>query len=152
MSPDVCLHQLFEAAARAHPDAVAVTAADGELTYAQLDARSARLAARLVEAGVGPDMIIGLYVERTTELVVGMLGILRAGGAYLPIDTTFPDDRVRWLIADSGAPVVVTGAQPAPALAGAATATIVTVDDEPHGGAPGHRRPAPRCASETSPT
>lgn len=121
-----CLHELFEVSARANPEHVAVTAADGELTYGELDIRSGELAARLAEGGVRPGTIVGLFAERTTEMVVGLLGILRAGGAYLPLDTAFPADRVRWLLGDSGAKVVVTDSRSAADVV-CDTTTIVTV-------------------------
>ncbi len=113
---DVCLHQLIEAQARRTPEAVAVEvdAAAGEsgegresLTYAALDARAGRLARRLRRLGVGPDTVVAICAERSTALVVGLLAILKAGGAYLPLDPEYPADRLRTMLRDSGAQVLL---------------------------------------------
>ncbi len=127
--PRACLHHLFESAARADPDAIAVSAGNGELTYGELDARSTRLAARLVRAGVGPEVVVGLHLGRTYELVVAMLGVLKAGGAYLPIDPTFPVERVEWLVSDSGASVVVFGPGVVPTML-PPSVVLLPVDEE----------------------
>ena len=81
-----CLHALIEAQARRTPDAPAVVFENQRLTYAELDRRANALAHRLVAQGVGPDVRVGLQLERSLELIVGILGILKAGGAYVPID------------------------------------------------------------------
>ena len=78
------------------------------MTYAELDARANRLARRLRARGAGPEALVGLLVERSMETVVGILGILKAGAAYLPLDPAYPDDRLAWMLEDSGARLVVT--------------------------------------------
>jgi amino acid adenylation domain-containing protein len=134
-----CLHEIFEERAREAPHRVAVSGRDGELTYGELDARAGRLATRLRRAGVGPDVLVGLFMDRGVDLVVGLLGILKAGGAYVPIDATWPQERVRLLLADSAAPVVVSARRLADRLDPRA-ATPVWVDHD-DGGDDGHDAP-----------
>ena len=102
-----CLHQLFEAQAQRTPGAPALVFEGRRLTYAELDRRANGVARRLAGLGVGPDVTVGLHVERSLEMIVGMLGILKAGGAYVPIDTAFPAERVAYMVADSQAKVVL---------------------------------------------
>ena len=78
------------------------------LTYGELDARANQLAHHLRALGVGPEVVVGLCVERSLEMVVGLLGILKAGGAYLPLDPDYPPERLAFMLADAGAPVLVT--------------------------------------------
>jgi amino acid adenylation domain-containing protein len=101
-------HRLFEAAALREPGATAVVAADGSLTYAELNARANQLARRLRALGVGPDVPVAVCLERSTRLLVGLLGILKAGGAYVPIDPAYPAGRVAFMLEDCRASVVVT--------------------------------------------
>ncbi|MDH6593497.1 amino acid adenylation domain-containing protein/non-ribosomal peptide synthase protein (TIGR01720 family) [Variovorax sp. TBS-050B] len=96
------LHRRFEARAAAHPDAIAVVFGDKALSYRELDARANRLAHRLAGLGVGPEVRVGIAVERSLEMVVGLLGILKAGGAYVPLDPDYPADRLAYMVADSG--------------------------------------------------
>ncbi|HXU46379.1 MAG TPA: amino acid adenylation domain-containing protein, partial [Thermoanaerobaculia bacterium] len=106
----VRLEARFFAQAARRPEAVAlVTGATGEeMTYAELAARARRLAARLRALGVGPEVRVGLCTGRGPEMVAGMLGILAAGGAYVPLDPAYPPERLRYLLEDSGARLVVT--------------------------------------------
>ncbi len=92
----------------ARPDAVALCHRDVELTYAQLDVRANAVAAQLRKAGVGRDIAVGILLPPGVDLVVGLLGALKAGGAYVPINPQLPDERIRWMLADSGARAVVT--------------------------------------------
>jgi amino acid adenylation domain-containing protein len=110
-----CVHQLFEAQARETPNAVAVSFEGVRLTYCELDRRANQLARFLRRMGVGPEVLVGLGVERSPELLVGLLGILKAGGAYLPLDASYPGQRLAWMLEDARVSVVVTQA----ALAGA---------------------------------
>ena len=103
-----CLHQLFEAQAQRTPGAPALVFEGRRLTYAELDRRANGVARRLVGLGVGPDVTVGLHVERSVEMIVGLLGILKAGGAYVPIDTAFPAERVDYMVSDSGAKAVLS--------------------------------------------
>ena len=99
---------LFAAQAARTPDAAAVLFEDRVLSYAALDAHANRLAHHLQGLGVGPETMVGLLVERSPEMVVGLLGILKAGGAYLPLDPNYPPERLAFMLADAGAPVLVT--------------------------------------------
>jgi amino acid adenylation domain-containing protein len=109
---DAGAQELFAAQARRTPDAVAVVFGDGPqtaaLTYAELAGRAGRLARHLRRLGVGPDVLVGLFVERSLDMVVGMLGILQAGGAYVPLDPGYPEQRLAFMLEDTRAPVVVT--------------------------------------------
>ncbi|WP_255663135.1 non-ribosomal peptide synthetase [Myxococcus sp. RHSTA-1-4] len=102
------VHALFEAQAGRMPEAVAVVYGGAALTYAELDQRANRLAHRLHALGAGRGSTVGLCVERSAELVVGMLAILKAGAAYVPLDPAYPRERLAWMLADAGAPVLLT--------------------------------------------
>ncbi|TBV01630.1 amino acid adenylation domain-containing protein, partial [Stutzerimonas kirkiae] len=99
---DQCIHQLIEVQTNKAPDSVAVVFGEQELTYQQLNQRSNQLAHKLRALGVGPDVLVGIAVERSLEMVVGLLGILKAGGAYVPLDPEYPQDRLAYMIEDSG--------------------------------------------------
>ncbi len=105
-----CLHDLFAAQVARTPDAVATTYEDRCLSYGELDRRSNQLAHHLRSLGVGPEVIVGLCVERSPEMVIGLLGILKAGGAYLPLDPSYPPERLGYMVADAAAPILVTQA------------------------------------------
>ncbi|MFD4987447.1 amino acid adenylation domain-containing protein [Streptomyces sp. NPDC058374] len=115
-SSSTSLHRLFEQTVRKGPDRVAVTAPDGRLSYAELNARADALAARLRTLGVGPEVPVVLFADRSTELLVGLLGILKAGGGYVPVDPDYPAERIELLLRESGARVVVTAAKAADRL------------------------------------
>ncbi len=105
---DKCVHQLFEEQAARTPDSVAVVFEDQSLTYAELNVRANQLARHLQSLGVEPEVLVGLCVERSFDMIVALLGILKAGGAYVPLDSELPEVRLRFLIADSSMPVVLT--------------------------------------------
>ena len=107
---DKCLHELFAEQAARVPDAVALVYEESELSYGELEQRSNQLAHYLRGLGVGPEVIVGLCVERSLEMVVGLLGILKAGGAYLPLDPGYPGERLAYMLEDARASVVVTQA------------------------------------------
>jgi amino acid adenylation domain-containing protein len=100
--------ELIEAQARQRPEALAVEGESGALRYAELDAQANRLAAYLRQRGVGRDVAVAVLMERRPELVVAQLGIMKAGGAYVPIDPSSPAQRVAFVLADTGSPVLVT--------------------------------------------
>lgn len=105
---DKCVHQLFEEQVERAPDAVAVVFEDQHLTYTELNARANQLAHYLHSQGVGPDVLVGICVERSLELIVGLLGILKAGGAYVPLDPTYPKKRLAHMLVDSSISVLIT--------------------------------------------
>ncbi len=99
---------LFEEQARRAPEAVALESNSGTLTYGELEARANRLAHHLRDRGVGAEVPVGLLVRRSPDLAVGALGILKAGGACVPLDPAYPPERLAFMLADTAAPVVVT--------------------------------------------
>ena len=119
---DACYHHLFEDQAAAHPDTLAVRFDDGcthtDLTYDALNARANRLARRLIDEGVGPECVVAICLDRSPEMVVAMLAVLKAGGAYLPLDAEYPAERLEYMIEDAAVQLLVGGGQ-APKLSGA---------------------------------
>ena len=105
---DALLHNLFEAQAARTPDAVAVVSDGRTLSYGELDRRANQLAHALRRRGVGPDILVGLCVNRTPDMIVALLGILKAGGAYVPLDPEYPADRLAFMLEDCGAKVLIT--------------------------------------------
>ena len=105
---DVLLHELFEAQADRTPDAVAVIAEDRRLTYRELDARANQLAQWLQKAGIEPDALVPICVERSLEMMVGLLGILKAGAAYVPLDPELPAPRIGYMLEEVRAPIALT--------------------------------------------
>ncbi|MFD2170023.1 amino acid adenylation domain-containing protein [Tumebacillus lipolyticus] len=105
---DRCAHQLFEEQAASTPDAVALQADGEQWTYAELNGRANRAARYLRQLGVGPDVLVGLCMERSAELVIALLAVLKAGGAYVPIDPSYPEERVAFLLEDANAPLLLT--------------------------------------------
>src|ERR1700730_13493965 len=104
----MCVHDLVSAQATAAPDSVAVVAVDQQLSYRELDSRANRLAHLLRSQGVGPDVPVGLCMERSVDLAVAALAILKAGGAYVPLDPSYPPNRLAALLEDSGTFLLVT--------------------------------------------
>ncbi|MBD3307337.1 amino acid adenylation domain-containing protein [candidate division KSB3 bacterium] len=103
-----CFHELFEAQAARTPDAIAVEYEDRCLTYRELNAQANHVAHYLRKAGVGPEVLVGIYLERSLAMLVGLLGILKAGGAYVPLDPAFPKDRLAYMIEDARLGVLLT--------------------------------------------
>jgi len=104
----LCVNQVFEEYAARDPDAVALRLEGQVLTYGQLNQRANQLAHHLRGIGVGAEVVVGLACDRSFELIVALMGILKAGGVYLPLDVNYPAERLAWMIEDSRAPLVLT--------------------------------------------
>jgi len=104
------LHELFEAQAAATPEAIALVYEAEQLSYRELNERANQLAHYLRELGVGPETLVGLCCERSLELVVALLGVLKAGGAYLPLDPQYPHERLAFMAQDAGISLLLTHA------------------------------------------
>ncbi|MFI7673280.1 amino acid adenylation domain-containing protein [Actinophytocola sp. NPDC049390] len=122
------IHGLLAEQAVAHPDRPAVTCGDVVLSSAELDARACRMAHHLRARGVGPDVLVAVFLDRSPDLVVTLLAIMKAGGAWVPMDPEYPADRLAYLVEDTAAPLVVTQASLAGRLP--ARTTKVLVDEE----------------------
>ncbi len=106
--PELCVHELIEEHGKRAPNALAVACEDGRLTYGELDNRARQVAQRLCELGVGPGSLVGLHAERSLDVVVGLLGTLKAGAAYVPLDPGYPRERLEWMAADARLTVRLT--------------------------------------------
>jgi amino acid adenylation domain-containing protein len=113
-----CVHRLFEAQAERTPGAVALVFGEEEVTYRELNRRANQLAHHLRGLGIGPEVLVGICVERSVEMVVGLLGILKAGGAYVPLDPAFPKERIAFMLEDARVPLVLTQEHLAAGLSG----------------------------------
>jgi amino acid adenylation domain-containing protein len=125
---DACVHELIGAQVQRTPDAVAVVFGDDQLTYRELDRRANQVAHLLLRSNAGGGLV-AICVERSLEMVVGMLGILKCGAAYLPLDPHYPTDRLARMLEDSGAAVVLTHRRLLPTLSDH-RADVVCLDDE----------------------
>src|SRR5215216_1921096 len=104
----VCIHELFEAQAARTPEAVAVVFHDERVSYQELNRRANQLAHYLRRLGVGPEIQVGILLERSVEMIVGLLAILKAGGAYVPLDPQYPRERLAFMIEDARLKVLIT--------------------------------------------
>jgi amino acid adenylation domain-containing protein len=140
--PDESLDQLVQKQAHRNPHRVAVTAEDGELTYADLVEQAARLAAHLASVGVAPGDLVGVCMDRTKDLVVALLGVLKAGAAYVPLDPRYPSERLAYMISDAGLDVMLTQAHIMDSLP-TGPSRVILVDEVPdHRGPPATAAPA----------
>jgi len=136
---DACIHHIIERFADTIPEQQAVIFEDRSMTYAELLTEARQLAGRLQEAGVAPNQLVGLYLNRSIEMIVAILGVLEAGGAYVPLDPEYPTEHVQGLLLDGKIEVVVaTSSLP---LAAPDGVTSITIDDPPES-IPAHSRPA----------
>lgn len=126
-----CLHQLFEEQAQRTPTAVALIVEEQHLTYQELNVQANQLAYYLQTLGVGPDVPVGICLERSAALVVGLLGILKAGGAYVPLDPTYPPERVALMLADGEPLVLLTQTTLLPTLPACAAQVLCLDRDWP---------------------
>jgi amino acid adenylation domain-containing protein/FkbM family methyltransferase len=136
------VHERFAARAAEKPERVAAVCGERRVSYGEIDARSDHLAAHLAGLGVGPETRVGLCVERSPELLVGMMAVLKAGGAFVPLDPDHPRDRLECLLEDAGARVVLVTRAGAP-LIGSSGRAIVGLDEEWKPAAPPARLPSP---------
>ena len=104
----LCIHHLFEQEAARRPDAVAIRFSDEQLTYRQVNERANQIAHRLRKLGVGPEVMVAVLLDRSPELIIGLLGILKAGGAFVPLDPSYPMERLEFMVADIETPVMLT--------------------------------------------
>jgi len=105
---DSCVHKLFEAQVDRTPDAVAVVFEEEQVTYGELNRKANQVAHHLRTLGVGPDVLVGICMERSLEMIVGLLGILKAGGAYVPLDPMYPRERLAFMLVDARVSVLLT--------------------------------------------
>jgi len=106
--PDACTHELFERQVARDPDAVAVVFKDRQLSYQQLNQRANQVAHSLRKRGVGPEVLVGVCLERSPEMVIALLGVWKAGGAYVPLDPAYPQARLSFTTSDSGVKMLLT--------------------------------------------
>ncbi|MET0645391.1 MAG: amino acid adenylation domain-containing protein [Pyrinomonadaceae bacterium] len=124
-----CLNQLFEAQAARTPQQTAVVYEDEQITYAQLNDRANRLAHHLRARGVGPEVLVGILLERSVEMIVAVLGTLKAGGAYVPLDPAHPQERISFMLEDAAAAFLLTQQNLAEGLP-PSNAQVISVDAE----------------------
>ncbi|WP_148290024.1 AMP-binding protein, partial [Pseudomonas fluorescens] len=125
---DVCVHQLIARQAEASPDALAVTFNHVRLSYSELDGRANRLAHKLIELGVGPEVRVGVAMPRSEQLLIALLAVLKAGGAYVPLDPDYPAERVAYMLDDSRARVLLTEQAVAQTLTVPAETEVLMLD------------------------
>ncbi len=123
-----CLHELFEAQAARTPEAVAVTAGKDSVNYGELNRRSNQLAHYLRGLGVGPDVHVGVAAGRGVTMVTALLGVLKAGGAYLPFDPAYPRERLAFMLEDARAPLLLTTRELMPSLPSRRDTRVVELD------------------------
>ncbi|MFP2957510.1 amino acid adenylation domain-containing protein [Myxococcus sp. 1LA] len=141
---DLGVHDLVQRRARETPEAVSIRYEGRSLSYRELDARSRAIANHLRNLGVGPGALVGICLERSAELVAAMLGVLSAGAAYVPLDPVHPEDRLKYMLEDSGAVVVLTSRASRDKVAGiaGATCTVLVLEELQDGPAAMEGRPA----------
>ncbi|MFC9435892.1 non-ribosomal peptide synthase/polyketide synthase, partial [Nocardia sp. NPDC057030] len=139
--PDTTVVGLFEAQVARTPDAVALTFANADVSYRELDSRAEMLARVLISREVGPDRVVAVAVPRSAELIVALLAVLKAGGAYLPIDPAYPSDRLAFILADAAPVVVVTDRATADTLPDTTTPRVYVDAREIADGQAGIARP-----------
>ncbi len=127
---DKCVHELFEEQVRRMPQAVAVIYEEERLSYGELNARANRLAWRLRDLGVGPGTIVGLMVERNIEIVVALLGVLKARAAYVPLDPGSVRERLKYMVEDSGARLVLSSVSLLPIISAATDVEVLLMEAE----------------------
>jgi amino acid adenylation domain-containing protein len=128
---DLCIHELFEIQAAHTPEAIALDDTENQLSYAELNQHSNRLARYLRSLAVTPEVRVAILMESSIEMIVTLLGVLKAGGAYVPLDPHYPHERLRWMLSDSGSSLVLTKQWLADNLS-PLNAELVCLDTESH--------------------
>ncbi len=126
--PITSVQEIFEAQVEQTPENTAVSFEEQSYTYAELNQRANQLAHHLQKLGVKPDTRVGLFVDRSLEIMVGILGVIKAGGAYVPIDPIYPPDRIRFMLEDVGASILLIQAELAPELPDLGEIEIIALD------------------------
>lgn len=147
LTPDTTMHALFEEQARRRPDATAVVFEDARLTYAELNARANQLAHHLRGLGAGPGTLVGVSLGRGLDLVPALLGVLKAGAAYLPLDPAQPADRLGFMLSDAGVSLLVADREQGARLAGVYAGAVVDPGGIPDAGWPASD-PAPAAGPD----
>ena len=129
--PDLCAHELFERQVEQTPSATALVFGDQRLTYAELNERANQVAHHLRGRGVGPDGLVGVSLHRTPTLVIGLLGVWKAGAAYVPLDPTYPADRLAFMVDDAAVQAVLVDEKSRPLFPGAADKLVCLDGDSP---------------------
>jgi amino acid adenylation domain-containing protein len=141
--PQVCAHELFEKQAAGTPDAVALVFEARRLTYAELNERANKVAHHLRKRGVGPDVLVGVCLERSPEMVISLLAVWKAGGAYVPLDQAYPPERLSFMIDDARPQVLLTEKKCQPLFPSAGDTTIYLDTDWPTIDLEASENPAP---------
>ncbi len=129
--PTEGVHQLFERQAQTTPDAPALIVDDLQLSYAQLNRAANQLAGSLIDCNVGPEVRVGIAVERSAQMIISLLAVLKAGGVYVPLDPDYPPERLTWMIEGSGLSVLLTQHSLLARLPSVPSVNVVCVDDSP---------------------
>lgn len=127
---DMCLHEVIESQCNKDPERKAVLFGEEAISYQELNERSNQLANFLRSEGIGPDIFVGICLDRSIEMVIGVLGVLKSGGAYLPLDPDYPTDRLQYMVEDSGAPVVITQSSLKQLLPFPDNVRMICIDDD----------------------
>src|SRR6185312_7771591 len=124
---DTCLHDYVERAAAKTPQSTAVICGNARTTYLELNVHANQIAHHLMKLGAGPEILVGVFLERNSDLLPAILGVLKSGSAYVPLDTKYPPERISAILADAKAPIVITQSALSNQLAGS-NAKIVCLD------------------------
>ena len=134
--PSTFVHELFEKQATATPDATAIIFGQQRLTYAQLNDRANAIARELHAAGVGPNSLVGIYLERSGDMLASILGVAKAGGAYVPLDPAYPQERLAYMVKDSGLQTVITSESMRAGAQALGSTRLCVLDNLPQSGEP----------------
>src|SRR6185312_721486 len=124
------VQELFEAQAARTPEEIAVVSEQEELSYEELNGRANQMAHHLRRLGVGPEVLVGLMLERSAAMVVALLGVLKAGGAYVPLDPHYPAERLSYMLRDAGVAVLVTEQRWLEGLGAEGLPRVITLENE----------------------